>query len=447
MELEEAFRRIIGQHWQLIVSIAGIGLAIATLVHVGAATNYTASARLVLDTPDPKSRTEAGAIADTAQAIATSPAQVRAALGRIGVRRDPLNVANHDVTVRPLGTSGVLRLSVSDRNAQASAAIANSLAAQVIHARLDVSSGELQQTLAAIGKQIDDLGSRISRLDVQINALTAQAAPASAARSQRGAYAGQRALLSQRRVALEGERASLLSSAALRPKPSIISPATAPKHPDAPLWLPDLALGAILALILGVGIAGLVEMFRPTLVGEDVLAKEFDAPLLGRLESDLSNASIVDSMWLSEQIRLAVKASGVRDVRLLSAGPPADLESLATSLTVALDVLRQNGQPTQADDESTAPAKRRPRNVGINVFDLRTWSPNGGGTGLVLVSPIALKRNELVDVNRLLGMSRVPVIGLITYDRDRVRGQRQIDTIVSHAKTWSRRHVQPPSPR
>src|SRR5437867_8360961 len=153
VELEEAFRRIVGQHWRLIVCFVVIGLAVAPLIHLRAATAYTASARLVLDTPDPKSRTEAGAIADTAQAIATSPAQVQAALSRIGVHRDPLSVANNDVTVRPLGTSGVLELSVIDRNAQAAAAIANSLAAQVIRARLGVSSGELQRALAAIGKQ------------------------------------------------------------------------------------------------------------------------------------------------------------------------------------------------------------------------------------------------------------------------------------------------------
>src|SRR5207248_6065006 len=133
--------------------------AVAPFIHLRAGTSYTASARLVLDTPDPKSRTEAAAIADTAQAIATSPAQVQAALQRIRLDRDSINVADHDVTVRPLGTSGVLQLSVKDRNAQAAAAIANSLADQVIRARLRISSGALQTALARIGKQIEDLGS------------------------------------------------------------------------------------------------------------------------------------------------------------------------------------------------------------------------------------------------------------------------------------------------
>ena len=94
MELEEAFRRIVGQHWRLIVCFTVVGVAVTLFVHLQSNPTYTASARLVLDTPDPKSRTEAGAIADTAEAIATSPAQVQAALARIGVQRDALNVAN-----------------------------------------------------------------------------------------------------------------------------------------------------------------------------------------------------------------------------------------------------------------------------------------------------------------------------------------------------------------
>ena len=121
------------------------------------------------------------------------------------------------------------------------------------------------------------------------------------------------------------------------------------------------------------------------------------------------------------------------------------------SLTVRARSDSGNGQPIEATDEPTAPAEARGgrpgRAVGIDVFDLRTWSTNGGGTGLVLVSPIALKKNHLVDVNRVLGVSRAPVVGLITYERrDRAPGQRQLDEIVSQAKTWSRRHLKSRSP-
>ena len=341
MELEEAFRRIVGQHWRLIVCFTVVGVAVTLFVHLQSNPTYTASARLVLDTPDPKSRTEAGAIADTAEAIATSPAQVQAALARIGVQRDALNVANHGVTVRPLGTSGVLQLSVKDRDAKAAAAIANSLAVQVIHARLGVSSGALQRALATISKQIDDLGGGTSSVDVQ------------------------------QRSALEAERANLLSNAAFRPKPTVISPATTPRHADSSRWVPDLALGAILGLILGVGIAGLLELIRPTLVGDDALTRELGVPLLGRLHSDPGNASPIESMWLSERIKFAVEVAGVKNVRLLGAGPPADLETLAMSLREEDQNSSGNGRPAGAKDEPAdrAMKSRRGQGVGIDVFD------------------------------------------------------------------------------
>src|SRR5207237_9914045 len=157
---------------------------------------------------------------------------------------------------------------------------------------------------------------------------------------------------------------------------------------------------------------------------------------------------LIESMWLSERIKFAGEAAGVRNVRLLGAGPPADLESLAMSLTAPSPHGSGNGHAADARDEAGKPTSRRGQAIGIDVFDLRTWTPNGGGTGLVLVSPIALKRNHLVDVNRLLGVSRAPIVGLITYeDRDRPAGQRQLDEIVAQAKSWSRPRLKPRSPR
>lgn len=220
MELGEAFRRIVGQHVWLIACLVIAGLVAAALVHQGASKTYTSSTRLVLDTQDPKSRSEAAAIADTGQAIATSPAQVRSALSRAHVRRDPPEVAANHVSVRPLGTSGVLELSVSDRDRQDAQAIANALAVQVISTRRHVSDGELQQVLGTINQQLDDLDRAISSLDARVASGSAQASQAAA---------GQRDVLVQRRAALESDRVSLLSAAARQPAVSSRSTATPPR--------------------------------------------------------------------------------------------------------------------------------------------------------------------------------------------------------------------------
>jgi hypothetical protein len=206
-------------------------------------------------------------------------------------------------------------------------------------------------------------------------------------------------------------------------------------------------LGMILGLILGTGIAGLLELIRPTLVGGEVLAREFDVPVIGTFNGDPGSPSIVDSMWLNERIRLASEAAGVREVRLVGAGPAADLRSLVASLRDSgpAGAPEPAGRAPAANGSTTTGAARRkgPRQeVSIDVFDLRTWSPNGGGTGLVLVSPISLKKNQLDDINRVLVVSRAPVIGLITYEPGGTLGQRQFGGIVSQAKTWSRTHAQ-----
>jgi hypothetical protein len=415
VELNEAFRRIVLQHIRLIACFVIVGLAVGAIVHRATGKTYTASARLVLDTQDPRSRTEAAAIADMGQAIATSPAQIQKALGRIHVRRDVGGVAHH-VAVRPLGTSGVLELAYSDRNAQGAKAVANALAAQVIRARLAISVGELQQALGATAQQIDQFGRQISALEARASFDQSAAA--------------ERDLLVQQRSSLESERATLLSSAAQRPKPSIISGAAPPAHANSSGLIPYLTLGAIFGLILALGTAGLVEMIRPTVVGEDALAREFDAPLLGRLSGIPGQASlVVETTSLADRIRLAGEASDVHGVWLIGAGPTVDLRSLAVALTRVGD---SNGGGNSSSGTRSAHGLHAP-GVAIDVFDVHTWSRNGGGAGLVLVSPVVLKKEDLIETNRLLELSRLPVLGLITYDGERQRRPSgpSVDVIVN----------------
>src|SRR5215204_6523010 len=78
MELDEAIRRVAGQHWKMILAFVAAATVATALLNSYTPT-YSASARLVLDAEDPQSRAEASGIADTARAIATSPGQIEAA--------------------------------------------------------------------------------------------------------------------------------------------------------------------------------------------------------------------------------------------------------------------------------------------------------------------------------------------------------------------------------
>jgi capsular polysaccharide biosynthesis protein len=398
MELNEAGRRIFGQHWRLILGLLLAGIAAAALLHGGSVSTYTASTRLVLDNQDPKSRAESTSIADTAKAIATSPSQVRGALEDAHVTgRDPIDLAKHHVSIGALGTSAVLQLSVSDRNPRVAAAVATSLASRVIRARLDVSNGQRQQVLGQLEKRIDGLDSRIARLD---------------ATSLRDS-------LSQQRSALEAERVSLLSTDALRPKPSIISPATLPRQADSSHWLPYLVLGALLGLVLGVGAAGLVETIQPTVVGGDALARAFETPLLGSLRGGPTEHDADELRRVTPGLFVAAEVAGVGTVNLLATDPDVDLSRLAGGLEAA------------SADATAPPRSPRETHLRIRPFNLRDSSREiPGGVALVVVSPIALKKTQLTGVSHLLNVASLPLLGLLTYSPSPSRLRRVMKTRV-----------------
>jgi capsular polysaccharide biosynthesis protein len=439
MELNEAARRIFGTHLRLIAVWVIFGFVAAALLHAGSARTYTATTRLVLDTPDARDRSDSTAIADMAAAIATSPAEVRGALKDAHITtRDPVDLARHHVSVTALGSSAVLDLSVSDPNRRVAAAVSNTLAARVIQTRLKVSSGQLQQVLTELDRRISSLDRRIGDLDVQIASfgLTNPRARDAAQRT--------RDFLSQARGVLEAERVSLLSTDAQRPNPAIISQAPLPTHADSSRLLQDLVLGALLGLVLGIGSAGLIETIRPTFVGGDVLARELDTPLLGSLSSEPSERQRQRLVSLiAARLHLAAEGVGVHDIVLLGAGTDMELRGLAERLeAVPAEALHAVPDHTELSAAATADApggararrtsaplaEDQPRDAAgagdrarpgmrIRAFDVHSSLVDGqSGAGIALVSPSTLAKSKLDDVRHLLNATRSPLLGLITYD-------------------------------
>jgi capsular polysaccharide biosynthesis protein len=433
MELNDALRRIIGQHWRLLGACL-LGGLILGLLFAPHGTEYSASARLVLDTPDPVARAQSEAISDTAKAIATSPSLVRAALRTAGARRgDPAGFATNHVSVRALGTSGVIELSVTDGDRAVASSVANALASLLIRTRLNVTNGETDRVSTDLGRRTTELSSKISAADDYLNALSLRIAatsnPQSANRLRAKRDAAQRAVdfLGQQRSVLESERVSLLSAGAQRPSPSIISAATPPLAPQASHRLVYLLLGAVLGLILGVGVAGLIETIRPTLVGGDILAGELDAALLGTLMPGAPRASATD---VGARLRLAAEAAQVGNVALVSAGPNIDLHRMAGSLrsspAAGAHIATGNGESSGTPDV-------HPLRIGAFNPESPPFN-NGARSGLVLVSPSALKKTELRDIAYLLKASHLPLLGVITYASPESRLRREVKSRINLLK-------------
>jgi capsular polysaccharide biosynthesis protein len=436
MELNDVFHRIFRQHLVVILLMVAVCATGAALLDLGEKPSYTASTRLVLDTQDPDSSTGSTVIGDTAKAIATSPVQVREALSRAGITdRRPADVAKR-VSVSPLGTSGVIQLSVSDSKPAYARAIADALAQGVIETRSAVNTRRINQISADLDGRIDALNHRIAEADAAVDrlnrrlALGQTGAVAARLRSQIDSESRLRDFDAEQRGVLVSERLGLLSTDALRPQASVISRATLPRQADASRRVPDLVLGLLLGLILGIGAAGLIETFRPTIHGADMLAREFDTPYLGTIPSNAGEAgSDLSAEPITLVLRLAAERAGVMSVNLLAAVPDPGLSAAAANLEAAVNgAARPPAAPSEPVAAGAAQAYRAARRERYRApspspppLRVRTFgidfpaSRNGAPTGVVLVAPRSLPRSRVLEVKHLLSVMPVPVLGLITH--------------------------------
>jgi capsular polysaccharide biosynthesis protein len=440
MELNEALHRIYGQHWRLISLAVVACIAAATVYGTRSAPAYTASTTLVLDTPDPTSSTAATAIADTAEGIARSPAKIRSALTLAGIRDRDASKLGSQVSVAPLGTSGVLTLSVTLDNAAEAGALANSLTTEVIDTRNHVDSARINSTLASFAARISQLNRQIVRQNAVIARLTRRlgSTPAGVTSDTLQASLANvtqvRELAIQQKGTLQSEEGSLLSAAATRPEAQVISRAVLPRSPDPSVAFPDIALGALLGLVLGTGLAALLETLKPRFRGGDTLARELGIPYLGSISQVVEDGS---PQWRLEPValvlRLAAQRAGVTNISLFTTDPVPYAPEIAAEMEEAgnraasvptppaeqlsAEPLRYPGRDLAGSKEDPpfhgeyhSPAIRvRPAGVAFPVVSSRS-----SRDGIAVVTPISLTRPQVLGVGRLLGVMPVPVLGLIT---------------------------------
>lgn len=410
MELGEVIGRIFGRHKKLIAALVLAGLLAGFAIHLDDAPRYSASARLVLDTSDPEDQAQSGVIADTTRAIASGPSLVREALATIGVRRDATELARRHVSVQALGSSGVMQLSVTDSDPEVAVALANAIAESVIRTRLQVTAGEAASVVRSLDKQITLFQQQISDLDARID----QAGGAAAS----GQLVRRREALEQRMSQLESERASVQTTRALRPKADVLDAASPPAQQLPGRRLPDLVLGGLLGLLLGVGAAAMVESLRPTLVGRTAIARGTEAPVLAELVGPPQRRGhrhgwvAADVAEAAMHVELVAVAAGVQQVRLMALDRQVDLSNLVQILGDSLKTatVQQADMPT---------ARRRPGARAELEPEALQSEGEGGRIGLVLVAPTVLKLADLDPVKDFLTISGWPLLGVIVYQSPR----------------------------
>jgi capsular polysaccharide biosynthesis protein len=420
LELNEVIGRIFGRHLGLIAVLTLAGLLGAFALHMNDAPRYSATTRLVLDTPDPTNQSQSAVIADTARAIASSSSLVENALAEVGARRDARDLALHDIEVQALGSSGVVQLSVIDSDPDIAVALANAIGKSVIQTRLDVTAGQAARIMRDLDRQISQMQAQADDLDRTIDRLNPQDP---STRGQLDQLLVQRTVLTQRLGQLQSERATVEGGRALRPKAAIIDRASAPAQKLPGRRLPDIILGGLLGLLVGVAVAAGLESVRPTLVGRTAIARATGAPVLAELVGPPARRGHrygwhpADVAEAAMHIELVAVAAGVQKIQLMALDRQVDLSNLARVLADSLGAVT-------VEQVNTPTARRRRqgfRQAHDTELELRVdatgEAPRNGSArvGLVIVAPTVVKLTELDPVKDFLAISAWPLLGVILY--------------------------------
>jgi capsular polysaccharide biosynthesis protein len=336
MEMREAVQRIFRVRGLVILAVLVGGIAAGYAAHREfEKTTYTASARLILGGSVPQDASWAEALAGTVEGIVTSPDRISGALADAGATRDIIKFTR-GVTTQPLSDSSVLELSVTDTNAGVAGAVANTLANGAV-ATLNTQQQQPSQLL------LEQLQAQIDTLASEINGIDSRVANPGLSSPQMTALLAQRTDLSQQMTALITKSADFEQQVVQSVGASVIALAARPDVADPSRLLLDLILGALAGLILGVGLAVLLETLRPTLVGREAIERAIGAPVLGVTPEGMTEGG--DVLALSLRLRRAAERARVSTVVLWNG--EEDMSDVAQRLRAAKPaVVRAAGRPS-----------------------------------------------------------------------------------------------------
>jgi capsular polysaccharide biosynthesis protein len=381
-----------------------VGLVAAATIGLSRDPTYRASARLVIDAKDPRSVSDARAIADMGRAIVGSEGRIAVALNAAGAGRDPTVYAQNNVRIQPVGSSAVLELSVVDTDPIVAAAVTNLLADALIQTRKQIAEARFADVLKDLDARIAGAKTTVRYRLRQLSRAAGQRGVSPVTERYREAVRSLQDLESDRRRVFE-EKAAV-------PEPSVLEPAAVPTKAESTGVVPDVALGAVLGLVLGLGLAAIRETLRPTVAGDRAIARVLGVPSVGTLSRPPRLADDGSLKAVGMRLRLAAEAAGVRKLALTSAARHIDLDAFARRLSAVMD----------ADENGHRPA--HDRRISWEVFStegdrLKALRESPATVGLVLVAPNVFKRRDIDGIMDLRLITGWQLFGCVTYPRPR----------------------------
>ena len=326
MEASEAVRRIFWRHrWMLLILMILPAIAVVPLKEHQQVT-YAATATIQGQGTTPDADTQVSAIQSRVSAVAKDPALVQDAISEARVTRDANQVARHEISVATLGDSAIMVLTVTDPSAQVATALATSLANWVVF-QLNQLGVKDNPELAALSKTSSQLATRRNQLLSQIGSTTASNAATNVSvqslLSQLGA-------IEQQQATNESETQQILATLTTETGASVVSLPTYSTGVSRHVAV-DGVLAALLGLVLGLLIATIRDVIRPTVGQPAAGARELGAVLLGSSDAHGDRIVRVDRD-LPERLNLAAHRAGVQTIVLTGPGSRDRLAALAARL-------------------------------------------------------------------------------------------------------------------
>ena len=282
VEANEVMLRIVWRHRWLLVITTLLPIAVVLPLRLTQPVTYTATANVQAQVAAPQASTQVASILSQVSAIATSPAVVQKAIDAAKVDRNAFDVAKNEISSTSLDSSAIVAVSVKDPNRQVALRLSQKLASAIVSA-LNAPGTAASQQLATLTHQESQLDSSRANLLTQLN--TAQLSHLATTDPQVQALITELAGVEAQLSANQAAQQQVISSSNGNQDASVISePSAATVTAASKQVAVYAALAGLLGLIVGLLIATIAELARPTVAEPESGARELGVAFLGNAE-------------------------------------------------------------------------------------------------------------------------------------------------------------------
>jgi capsular polysaccharide biosynthesis protein len=363
MEGNEVILRIVWRHRWLLLIMVLLPMAVVLPWRLTQPVTYAATADVQTQAAAPSASTQVSSILSQVSVIATSPEVVQKAIHGAKVDRNAVDVAKRQVSTASLDSSAIVAVTVKDPDRQVAARLSQALAVAIVGA-LNAPGTAASQQLTNLTRQEAQLNAR--RLDLLSQLDSDQARNLATTDPQVQAsiteLAGVEAQLSTNAAAQQ----QVISNSNASQDASVISEPTVATTTSASRQVPVyVVLAGLLGLILGLLIATIDELVRPTLADPEAGARELGVAFLGNAEITQGENVEADLIALEADlvtsVQLAADRLGAVTVVVTGAMPSMQLTKLAAEMN----------QKLPAADNSLS-QETRPRPNGLSATGRNT---------------------------------------------------------------------------